>query len=197
MIKRLSKKIINKYVLEEMSYEDKVVLEYGFNIFVLHITHTLIMLVIGIIFSGFLDAVMFILLYSIVRKNAGGIHASTNKRCMVFSVLIMILGSLIKNILAFVPFVYVVILNLSLSVVICLLAPVDDLNKPVDKININCYRKIVFGIISIYFAMFLVLMKINTSYCNVITSVLIIEVIDLALGICKSPRYLEHKREED
>lgn len=196
MLKRISEKIINKFVsVEEMSHEDKVVLEFGFNIFVSHIMHTLIMLIIGTILGGFLDTVIFILLYSIVRKNAGGVHASTDKMCMIFSVFVMILGILLKNIFAFVPFVYVIVLNLSLSVVICLLAPVDDVNKPVDTININHYRKIVFEIISVYFAMFLIFVKIDTSYCNVITSVLIIEVIDILLGLSRSPRYRKYKGE--
>lgn len=196
MIKRISQKIANIFVsVEEMSYEDKVVFEYGFNIFVLHITHTLIMLIIGTIFSGFLDTIIFILLYSIIRKNAGGMHASTDKMCMIFSILVMILGILFKNILELVPFIYVIVLHLSLSVVICLLAPVDDANNPVDKININYYRKIVMGIILIYFSMFFIFVKIETSYCNIITSVLIIEVIDLVFGVYRSPRYLKHKGE--
>ena len=43
--------------------------------------------------------------------------------------------------------------------------------------------------------MFLIFVKIDTSYCNVITSVLIIEVIDILLGLSRSPRYRKYKGE--
>lgn len=133
-------------------------LDQGFSI-ILNIITTLL---IGLIFNTFFQLVVFMAAYIPLRSFAGGYHAKTPLRCYIFSIVMLVLVSLGMKNLVFSDLVNYVVLAISVFIIF-VLSPVEDKNKPLDKIELKVYRKrtllillveliicILFSVLSIY-----------------------------------------------
>lgn len=133
-------------------------LDQGFSI-ILNIITTLL---IGLIFNTFFLLVVFMAAYIPLRSFAGGYHAKTPLRCYIFSIVLLVLVSLGMKNLVFSDLVNYVVLAISVFIIF-VLSPVEDKNKPLDKIELKVYRKrtllillaeliicILFSVLSIY-----------------------------------------------
>ncbi len=111
-------------------------LDQGFSI-ILNIITTLL---IGLIFNTFFQLVVFMAAYIPLRSFAGGYHAKTPLRCYIFSIVMLVFVSLGMKNLVFRDVVNYVVLAIS-AFIIFVLSPVEDKNKPLDKIELKVYRK--------------------------------------------------------
>lgn len=112
------------------------------------IVNVITTLLIGFFFGMIWETIVFMIAYLPLRSFAGGYHTSTQLRCYLFSIgLISIALFLIKGISE--TNVNILILTSIASIIVFLLSPVEDRNKPLDKTEIIVYRKRARGILFI------------------------------------------------
>ncbi len=129
--------LINSKLIKETERE---IYEYGIKqtfVMGLNIITTLFL---AIIFNLLFATIVFSVSYIILRSYAGGYHARDNIRCYIFSVLLAVSSILIIkfNIL---DMNSLLISTFIASIVIFALAPIEDINKPLDEVERIVFRK--------------------------------------------------------
>lgn len=129
---------------------DQALYEYALNIALSGILHLATCIALGAIFGIIPASLALFIPFIVIRKFAGGFHASTPLRCYLFSVA---MNGLLLAFVKFVPqpvlLLYGVLLAIPL-IAICILAPSDTNEKPLSE-----KEKKVFKVVSIvlYFAL--------------------------------------------
>lgn len=123
-----------------ISEEEKEIVRFGLESVEGNLLGIAMTLVIGIGFNRIGDALLLWLLLFPLRKNAGGFHASTKKRCFLLSALMLILAFMIFSAVEHSNVFYLTSGILS-GVVIWILAPIDNSAKKLDKIEFDVYQK--------------------------------------------------------
>lgn len=146
----LSEKLTDKLLkMQIINYEEKDLYYYGFKQGFLLLLNMITIITIGIIFNMIWQSVIFMVAYSILRVYAGGYHASTPFRCYLFSVaMITAVFWLIKQI-SWNAFICFIITTVS-GIIILLIAPVEDANKPLDQDEERIFKKrtnVVLGVL--------------------------------------------------
>lgn len=161
----VTRKLQENNTINEEQYEIcRYGLQQGFTI-ILNVVTTL---VIGMIMRGLLCAVIFMILYISLRSNAGGYHAKTAIRCYLYSILLMIAVLLAIKHIKISSFICIIIFSISISV-ICILAPIEDANKPLEKIEVNVYHKRTLIVLAIESVLFIISLVLNLRYFMHIT----------------------------
>lgn len=96
-------------------------------------------IIVGLLFGMVWESLVFLIAYIPLRKFAGGYHAKTEFRCYLLSTLIIVLGLLAVKYFPVSLIVTAVALSIG-SLILFLLAPVEDANKPLDVKEIAVYR---------------------------------------------------------
>lgn len=194
-MKRLSERI-QDFILKSvssMSEEYIDIFKYGFQIKCTKSLHLVIMLCISLFYMQLCEGVVFIMLYSQLRKNAGGFHAKSKGKCLIYSVLVMncamILVKKSKEADDSMCFLIGVIIILITGVGILILSPVDCYNKPLcaDEYSIQkskVAKSIVFALL-FYFVGGIYIKSLR----SVVISAFVIQLIFMIMGCKKSPRY--------
>lgn len=120
--------------------EDRELYAYGLREGAILILNIVTSLVIGLLMGMVWQTVIFTVTYSPLRSFAGGAHAKTHFRCYLLSILLIVVS---LAVIKFSPHNITMIMLISLlsALVVYLLAPVEDKNKPLDEIEIKVYRK--------------------------------------------------------
>ena len=156
----VTRKLQENNTIDEEQYEIcRYGLQQGFTI-ILNIVTTFI---IGMIMKGLLYAVVFTILYIPLRSNAGGYHAKTAIRCYLYSILLMIAVLLAIKHITIPSFICIIIFTISIAV-ICILAPIEDSNKPLDEIEVKVYHKRTLIILAIEIMLFIIGLALNLRY---------------------------------
>ena len=156
----VTRKLQENNTIDEEQYEIcRYGLQQGFTI-ILNIVTTFI---IGMIMKGLLYAVVFMILYIPLRSNAGGYHAKTAIRCYLYSILLMIAVLLAIKHITIPSFICIIIFTISIAV-ICILAPIEDSNKPLDEIEVKVYHKRTLIILAIEIMLFIIGLALNLRY---------------------------------
>ena len=141
LLTRLSRKIVNDLTRSDIvKAEDAEIYIYGINQILMYSINISSALIIGLIFGKFFEAAVFIVAYCSLRSFAGGYHAKTPLRCYVFSVIMLIIVLVGIKYLYLTEWMYYVVLVGAVLVVI-VLSPVEDKNKPLDEIEHRVYKK--------------------------------------------------------
>lgn len=178
---RLSRKIGNNLVQSDIvKEEDAEIYIYGINqilVFVLNVSSALI---IGLIFGVFPEIAVFMAAYIPLRSFAGGYHAKTPLSCYVFSVIMLIVVSIGLKYLHIADWVYYAVL-VAATLVVLVLSPVEDSNKPLDEIEHKVYKRrtILIAAVELTLAMLLKLLMLDdlfiaTAYSFVVLSLMLI-----------------------
>jgi len=187
MFDRISEKIADGFVRDGIvKTEDRELYQYGvnqgFNL-ILNIATTLI---IGLLLNMIWQSVLFMFAYIPIRIFAGGFHAKTPLGCYVLSVVLNTAILLIMKYVIF-PTIVLFIMTLVSSVVISLLSPVEDVNKPLDKLETRVYKKkviIILGIELVITAVLVASRFVDAAIC-VILALSIVSVV-LVAGVTLS-----------
>lgn len=134
-------KTIDKLVeCETIKEEEKELYSYGLQQGLIIIANLFTTILIGFIFDMVWASVFFMTSYLPLRSFAGGYHAKTHFKCYLLSI---VLTSVVLVAVRFVH--WTSFLNLALvlfaGVIIFILAPVEDRNKPLDQSEIAVYKK--------------------------------------------------------
>lgn len=89
MLNRFIRRLIARQIDQGIiGQEEREAYEYGYFLIALEVLNISVMALIGILFGCFLPLLFFTLCLILLRKYAGGIHASTYVRCAVLSALL-------------------------------------------------------------------------------------------------------------
>ncbi|MDR2590571.1 MAG: accessory gene regulator B family protein [Oscillospiraceae bacterium] len=143
MITKLSKNISELFINKEVIHaEDREVYEYSFELLISSIISLIIITVGAIITGTILYTVFYLLGFIPLRLVAGGYHAKNHLRCIFILIITYITFVLISH---FIPNNYMVIVILSCItasvVLVFIIAPSEDANKPLTITEIMKFKK--------------------------------------------------------
>ena len=149
LLARLAGKIGNNLVHSGViKEEDAEIYIYGINQILTSVLNVSSALIIGLIFGMFSEIAVFMAAYIPLRSFAGGYHAKTPLRCYVFSVIMLIVVSIGLKYLHIADCVYYAVL-VAATLVVLVLSPVEDRNKPLDEIEQKVYKKRTMNIAAV------------------------------------------------
>lgn len=166
MISKLSTKLTEQLFRKGLiGREDKDLYEYAFFVMGSHAFFFLTSLIIGSSVNIPIEAMVFYLSFCCVRRFAGGIHADSETKCILFTILSIIFSVLLIKTFNYFSLSVASICIMVISVItVILISPVDTPNKRIDQNKKRLYRKktILFTIINLgLFACMNVLKKYN------------------------------------
>ncbi len=134
---------LNKLVQKYFPDDEAEVVELGITVLISKFIFLITIVIVGVFCDELVSVLIFTLFYTPLRSFAGGIHAKTPVRYCFFSLSMLILTALIFKFLKITKlFLYFSIVFS--AIVLILLSPVEDFNKPLDEIEIKIYRKKVY-----------------------------------------------------
>jgi accessory gene regulator B len=123
-----------------VSPENQELCRYGIQQIFMTLLNVAVTLAIALLMNMLLESVLFMAAYIPLRRYAGGYHARKPLRCCVFSGIMVAIVLLAMSFIEFSVVVCLVIVAIS-AVVVVLLSPVADANKPLDEVERKVYRR--------------------------------------------------------
>ncbi len=182
MFYKLSEQIADGFEKQRViSSEDKEIYRYGVQQGLNLAFNLLTTLVIGAVCGMFWESVLFMAAYMPLRSFAGGYHAKTHLRCYLYSILMITAVLLAIRFLPLSRMIYGCLM-LAGSIVMIMLAPVEDQNKPLDDDEQRVYCKRTRLILSLEVGMMLaaILLQIKVFYSAVALAIFCLGCIVLA-----------------
>ena len=181
LLARLAGKIVNNLVHSGViKEEDAEIYIYGINQILTSVLNVSSALIIGLIFGVFPEIAVFMAAYIPLRSFAGGYHAKTPLSCYVFSVIMLIVVSIGLKYLHLADWVYYAVF-VAATLVVLVLSPVEERNKPLDEIEQKVYKRrtILIAAVELTLAMLLKLLMLDdlfiaTAYSFVVLSLMLI-----------------------
>lgn len=171
MFEKTSEKITNAIAQNgTIKAEDKELYKYGIQQGMMILLNLCTTLIIGAVFKMVWQSILFTAAYIPIRSYAGGYHSKTPQRCYIFSILMIIAVLWGMKYFNNTYFICIALLVFA-SIIILLLSPVEDKNKPLDKLEKHVYKKrtlIILGIEILIILLFLVIDILSISFCMVI-----------------------------
>lgn len=169
MINKISSKIaeilIKRSAIED---KDKELYSYGFFILLSQILYFIIAIATGILFNIIIESIIFYIAFMLIRRYAGGYHASTETRCEIMSTLsITACISVIKLSQLYDFNIVLLIISAISAVCIFVLCPLDTPEKPLSEKEFIHFRKIS-RLILLFIVMLIIL-----AYCFKISLLLV------------------------
>ena len=157
MFYHLSESITDNLVsAKAIPQKDKSIYQYGVQQGLTVTLNIITTLIVGIAFNMVFESFMFLAVYIPLRKFAGGIHASTAKKCYLYST-IMIIGVLLVIRLFPLDNFICNVCSLISGTIIFFLAPIDSKNKRLDSLERKIYKKRTVAILIIELCIQLIL----------------------------------------
>ncbi|MDN5308253.1 MAG: accessory regulator [Eubacteriaceae bacterium] len=161
---------------------DKELFTYGFRLAILMSINIISIILMGIAFKMFVNSVIFLIVFFVIRSYSGGFHARGPKRCYFYSlVLIMITFYIMQRTIGY-HIIWLIALIVATSIIF-LLSPVEAKKK-----SLTLKEKQVFGRKTKIILCVLMIVSIS-SYClNLmgvfisITSALLLDALLLVIG---------------
>lgn len=196
MLRLLSKTIADKICEKSLvNREDVSIYTYGLEVLISTAFSFLTILVIGFLFSALFEAVLFLSVLVVIRRFTGGYHAKTYIGCNLSCSLLFVISLFLNSVLSF-NLVVLIIIHVSGIVIVMLIAPVENVNKPLSlsKRIVNKRRATVACLtLSMITILFFVM---GFKFYSILTITYVDLLILLVIGFIISYR-LEVKRNEE
>ncbi len=104
--------------------------------------------IIAILFKRVLQIIVFITAFRFLRIYSGGYHATTRIKCYLLTIF---MEYIVIMVIKFLDICYweCVVMLIPSSIIICVVSPVECVNKPLDKIEKILYKKNTFVILGV------------------------------------------------
>lgn len=182
LLARLAVKIVNNLVHSGViKEEDAEIYIYGINQILTSVLNVSSALIIGLIFGVFPEIAVFMAAYIPLRSFAGGYHAKTPLSCYVFSVIMLIVVSIGLKYLHLADWVYYAVF-VAATLVVLVLSPVEDRNKPLDEIEQKVYKRrtILIAAVELTLAMLLKLLMFDDLFIATANSFVVLSLMLIA-----------------
>lgn len=148
MVKRWAGAIVRRLIANGTIEEEKAALyEFGFEQGFRTMAETLLLLATGILLRVFWQCVLLLVVFTPIRRYAGGYHAKTPMQCAVKTWILTTAALLWYRFMPAYPVAQWVVMG-AVLLAILLLCPVEDEHKPLQEYEIKKYRKkagLLFG----------------------------------------------------
>lgn len=167
-MKHFANLLTNKLVVWNIiKSEDRELYAYGFWQGTILIVNFITVFIIGWLCNMLWQSLIFMLAYGVLRPVAGGYHARTQRNCYIFSILLLLA---VLALLHWFPWDAIrgIFIALVATCIVFLLAPIEDENKPLDKIEQLVYKRRSRCISLLLLCITIILMMIGkpeTAYC--------------------------------
>lgn len=141
MVRKVSQKVTERLIFRKVIKDgDYEIYQYGLEQLLTSILELLTLLAIGLIMGMIWQVMIFVLSFMLLRKYAGGYHASTPVRCYLLTNLVILSVLSVMKYIGIIIFIYLGLFMVS-STIILALSPVQAVNKELDEIERIIYRK--------------------------------------------------------
>jgi accessory gene regulator B len=137
IIQRVTDELVSNKIIDP---EDSELYTYGLQQGALMLLNILTILIVGKIFGMLWESVVFMVTYIPLRTYAGGYHARTQLKCYISSVVLFVAVLLGIRFIPWTNFICITIAIIS-GLIIYILSPVENSNKPLDVAEVKVYRK--------------------------------------------------------
>ena len=146
MIQHISEILVKKLLSKGyFSSDDAELYIYGFFVLFSQSLYFLVVILIGSIFHILIESIVFFLVFQLLRKYAGGYHASTEAQCEMLSTLSIIISlGLIKLSRLYDIQIGLLIFSLYSASFIFFLSPLDTPEKPLSVSEKKHFRKLTW-----------------------------------------------------
>lgn len=135
----------------KISIDRSCIYQYGFQIGLEVSLNTLISILIAVFFQMEWETVIFFVVFTVLRSYAGGLHLKTYMGCLICSCLSLMGLLLIVKYMEFDSFLSMGTILVSL-ILVKILSPVLDINRPVDNDDLLKFAKrLNYSIVGIMF----------------------------------------------
>lgn len=190
MIHDISRRIIAYAVsinaLEREKTEEYI---YGLEITISVLTSYLSVLIIGLFMGMVWESLVFLFLFVLLRRFAGGFHFSSQIACYTFTCIIsatvlLVIKCVVGNVI-----IYSSIMLVS-SLTLLILSPVPSIEKPLDRVEKIVYRRIARGIVILVDIIFSILCMVHLLYwAKLVATTMCVIAISLIIGMIKQKLY--------
>lgn len=143
--KRLTNTLINNHQIDE---SERCLYEYGFFIFLSNAIYVIITLILGSIFNILFASIVFYVAFSLIRRYAGGFHASSEINCTLITTISIFLCLLCTKLCETNNIQMPILVLTSIAAIsIFVLCPLDTPAKPLTKEESEYFRKISWVIL--------------------------------------------------
>ena len=184
------RKIINIWKENDLIKDDEEIYVYGLKLFFSESSSFLTVLILSLIFNRFVNGILYLVSFTMLRKYSGGYHAKTYLHCYISFVLIYMLSEVFSRFIM--PNTAICIFLFS-SLIIFLLAPVDTERKRISKRHRKKARRTIKVGLIVLFLLELALIVLRID-CGVTLSLVL--AINAALIIIQYVINLEVKEYE-
>ena len=169
---------------------------YGFEIMISNIICFGIGLLIGAVFSEFLECVVFLAVFVLLRRYCGGYHAETYLVCdTIFTINILLVMTILKVMSVYPIYVHFIIASISIVSAV-MLAPVENKYKPL-TIEEKKKHKLYAAVISLSVIIISsVLFFINFKFAAVIDMALISVALSMIIEVLRKGCENNEKRKK-
>ena len=160
----------NKYNKEQLEE-----IKYGLESIYLTISKVVVILFISFLFGLLKEAILFLLIFNILRAFAFGLHASKSIYCWISSSISFLLIPYISSNFEF-PIIFHIVISIICFISFILYAPADTIKRPL----INKKKRIIYKVLSIIIsAIYITFIFITSNLLvkNMLTFALILETI--------------------
>lgn len=143
MISQLSEIAVDTIFSEsKLSQDDRELYVYGFFMLFSKLAYFFLTIMFGILFGTLIESILFYIMFSTIRSFAGGVHASKESTCTIWtSLLLFISVASIKVCIIFSAWVMPLVLLLSGTICIIVLCPLDTEAKRLTDHEKRRYRR--------------------------------------------------------
>lgn len=134
MYEKFCRKVSKHFVLHKIiSPDNRELFEFGLERIVSSIASFVMLAVLGVLFNGILECIVFYFVFYYSRKYAGGYHATTYVKCNTCYLLTFVLTLFISRLFMDFTYLNVVIATIAFFVLLTtvLLAPINNPNNPI------------------------------------------------------------------
>lgn len=186
MIENLASRIVDKLIAHNSIDDAKTEMyQYGFEIFISTFITCFITIIVGMLLQCIWSALVYFIMFALLRSLCGGYHAKTYFQCNFIYTLTTATILLFFKYMPIENFTVFHYCGLLLTiVVVSVYAPLDSRNKPIAESNKEKYR--FFSIAMVVMLALLSCMleiKLRSSYCILIDMTLVVVALSMLVII--------------
>lgn len=196
MIEKLAKVLVKWQIKKKyLSESDESLYTYAYELLIGQVVNILIACLLAIIFHAYITVFIYLVTYIPLRSYAGGHHAESFNVCTFVSAMLIGIACILVKLIQPSYILFINIIGfLTSGLLLFLLSPVEDHNKPLDKAERVRYRRRSRGIWVIESALWLILYL--AGYKKVSLAIILGHItlaFLLYLGIMKNKYLQRHK----
>lgn len=164
MVRLLSSKLADFLIRNKIvEADDKEIYVYGYEILISSLIGIVSVLLLGFLFNLFLESIIFLVVFILIRQSCGGYHANSYIKCIssFLFIFVLIIFSLNVFLQYYSYYIWLVLAIICMSVMMYL-SPMENTNKPLTKETKNRNRKISIAFSLIVVILAAILCELDT-----------------------------------